>query len=545
MGSKSGADTLAPFRKLSPLYNLTGISPSKALLGTPPKEPVPTDPNAIGAAQTGTNVSTAIANALLGQVNQKGPGGSLNYSQTGDFDWTDPSSGKVYKIPRFTATTELSQTGQQTQDQIDRAGLNLAGTAADQAGRVRDTLSTPLDTNGLPARAQRDTQTAQYGADLDAPQYSTGGAPLPGTSSRAGLPQFQQLQQEAGLQTDYENDFSAGRKRVEDALYERLNPQLDRQRQMLDTSLANRGIKLGSAAYDRAIEENSKAANDARFGVIREGGAEQSRLAGLTRDEATFGNSARQQELSNRNSATSYGDDRAAQRYSMDEAARQYGDERAVQMFGLGEDQRRYGDVMQGQRFADQAAIQARGDANTNNTFNQRQALLDAQDRSRAGGMEERLALRNQPINEISALLSGSQVNSPAFGNVGGTAQIPTTDIAGLFGQNNQQLQELYNQRLGQYNSNVGAAGSAVASLLPLIFASDERLKKNIKPVFGLGKHTVYEYHFKDEPDDAPKHRGAIAQEVEKIEPDAVIDTADGIKKVNYTKVFGLAREAA
>ena len=44
-----------------------------------PDAPQPTDPKETSAAQTGTNVSTAIANAMMGNVNQITPNGSLTY----------------------------------------------------------------------------------------------------------------------------------------------------------------------------------------------------------------------------------------------------------------------------------------------------------------------------------------------------------------------------------------------------------------------------------------------------------------------------------
>lgn len=49
----------------------------------------------------------------------------------------------------------------------------------------------------------------------------------------------------------------------------------------------------------------------------------------------------------------------------------------------------------------------------------------------RAQAANELSAERNQPINEITALMSGGQVNQPQFGNTP-TTQVAGTDIAGL-----------------------------------------------------------------------------------------------------------------
>jgi len=76
----------------------------------------PTPPNPIDTARaaTGTNVATAVANANLQNINQVTPGGSLTYSNSGNFAWTDPTTGQAYSIPQFTATQTLTPYGQAT-----------------------------------------------------------------------------------------------------------------------------------------------------------------------------------------------------------------------------------------------------------------------------------------------------------------------------------------------------------------------------------------------------------------------------------------------
>ena len=64
-------------------------------------------------------------------------------------------------------------------------------------------------------------------------------------------------------------------------MYSRLNPQMERARASLETTLANRGIRPGSEAYDRAMRNMGETENDARMQVILNSGQEQSRMAGL------------------------------------------------------------------------------------------------------------------------------------------------------------------------------------------------------------------------------------------------------------------------
>ena len=68
-----------------------------------------------------------------------------------------------------------------------------------------------------------------------------------------------------------------------------------------------------------------------------------------------------------------------------------------------------------------------------------------------------------------------------------------------------------------------------------LIGLSDRRSKKDIKKVGAIGELPVYEYRYKGE--SGPKHTGFMAQDVEKRNPDAVIDTG-GFKLVDYGKAL-------
>lgn len=105
-----------------------------------PSAPAPPDPMKTAAAQTGTNIGTAIANNTMGMVNQVTPDGSLTYSQTGTYNYTDPYTGESYDLPTYTATTALSEMGQQIKGQNDQTQLNLAQTGAQQSGFLKDYL---------------------------------------------------------------------------------------------------------------------------------------------------------------------------------------------------------------------------------------------------------------------------------------------------------------------------------------------------------------------------------------------------------------------
>lgn len=78
---------------------------------------------------------------------------------------------------------------------------------------------------------------------------------------------------------------------------------------------------------------------------------------------------------------------------------------------------------------------------------------------SRAQAAQEALTNRNQPLNEIAALMSGSQVSQPNFV---GTPQsnVAPVDYTGLVNNNYQGQMAAYNAKVGSQNALFGALGS-------------------------------------------------------------------------------------
>lgn len=165
---------------------------------------------------------------------------------------------------------------------------------------------------------------------------------------------------------------------------------------------------------------------------------------------------------------------------------------------------------------------------NLKNAFmtNQSDAYNSANVQNYNTALQSQLALRNQPLNEISALAGGSQLQSPQFANTN-SPQIAGTDVAGI-------TQNGYNQQMQQYGQNQSTLGglfSAGASLIPLF--SDIRLKTNIKRI---GQHPIgvgiYEY---DRVDTGAHETGVIAQELLLVAPHMVDSTSPtGMLRVHY-----------
>ena len=124
-------------------------------------------------------------------------------------------------------------------------------------------------------------------------------------------------------------------------------------------------------------------------------------------------------------------------------------------------------------------------------------------------------ALGMTPYGSNTQQTAPSSAN-PAMAGIGGA--LAGAQLSGMLG----------------YGSGVGALGGAALGLL-----SDEDEKENIKklgmdPDSGL---PMYTYNYKDDPKNAPKRFGPMAQDVEKVYPDAV--KTIGGKKVIMNMGFG------
>ncbi|TCN29104.1 endosialidase-like protein [Sinorhizobium americanum] len=414
----------------------------------------------------------------MGNVKQVTPDGSLSYSYTTQ-KWTDPLSGNVYDLPVATATQNLSEMQQKIKDQNDVASLNLATLATSQSSRLNDLLGKPMNISK---------------------------APVAGDPSKLRLPQYQQFAAGPKLQTSignagditrsYETDFDTST--YENALMARLNPQLERDRAALETRLANQGLQPGSEAYNRAIDEAGRTSNDARIAAVLNAGQEQTRLANVANQKASFENAAQ------------------AQAYGQALQNADFGNNANQQMYQNGQSATAANNALQDQ------------------SFNAQQAQINAQNTARSNYLNEQYASRNQPINEIAALLSGAQVTSPNFVQTQGQS-IQPVDYAGLVQQN-------YQNQMAAYNARQQAGGNLLDSLLGFLPKSDRRAKKNIEKVGRLKGHNLYEFQYKGEPTSGPKHIGVMAQEVEKTRPEAVLRGADGMRRVDYGRLFAAGR---
>lgn len=442
------------------------------------QQPAPPDPVVTANAQTASNKETAIAQTGLNAQNQVTPFGNLTYAETGK--WSDGT-------PRFTATTTLTpaqqrllETGQGTQQRLAEIGQS-------QSQKLGAVLADPFNTNGLPSGGTASSVTApNYSQYSDGPTLNT-------TGGDGG-----DIQRSLGV-----NDYSADRSKVEQALFARLNPQIERDRAALETRLSQQGIRLGSEAYKTAFDDFERNVNDARLATVLGAGEEQNRLQSLALNAGNFGN--------------------AAQRQAYEQSLANAG----------------FGNAAQQQMFDNRNATTGANNALADKRFANSQTLFNLRNTERNQALNERLTTRNQALNENIGLATGTQITQPGFVATPQTG-VGGVDVAGIH-------QNAYNANLDSYNrqqsdlmGGLFGLGRAAIGVLPWsTMFSDKRLKEDIEKEGELPDGTnVYSYRYKA---GGPRQTGVMAQEVEETHPETVKTHESGYRMVDYRKLLAEA----
>ncbi len=160
---------------------------------------------------------------------------------------------------------------------------------------------------------------------------------------------------------------------------------------------------------------------------------------------------------------------------------------------------------------------------------------MDASRRQQA--ISELLAKRQTPINEITALMSGSQVSNPF--SVPGYAQNAQVAPAPLFAAANQAgdwTSDMYNAQAAQAgNLQSGLFNLGGSAIMGAGMASDRRTKRGIQRIgthaLGIG---IYSFRYRSRKWGKGHFIGVMADEVLQVKPEAVSRHPDGYLLVHY-----------
>jgi hypothetical protein len=160
---------------------------------------------------------------------------------------------------------------------------------------------------------------------------------------------------------------------------------------------------------------------------------------------------------------------------------------------------------------------------------------------ARTQALQEAAYLRNEPLNMLNALRTGSQVTGPTYINAPQQATTVGPDLlTAAQAQGQYSLGDFNARQASQSGFNQGLMGLGGTLGAAYLMGSDPRMKENIKPI-GVMENglTIYSFEYKDEFKNHEYcghgvHVGVMADEVEQVFPYAVKTLDDGYKVVDY-----------
>lgn len=423
------------------------------------KSDAPAPPDYLGAANAQAAASKEVTNIQnwANRPTQNTPWATTSWNTSAA---VDPATGQP--VTQWTQNTTLAPGLQEALDnqiglQNDRSQL-----ASSFMGRVANEYGQPFDYSQMPDFAMANapqnlgTRTADYSRGL-----TTGfnfGGPLP------------------QINEGY-------RDQVANQLMQKMQPVHDYQTRGLETKLANQGLRPGSEAYNRAMNQLGQQQAAERYNALDASGNEAQRLFNMQMQTAQTGFNQNMQGAQFNNQAL-------GQASALDIARMNAQNQALAQQYGLN---------------AQQAAAQ-----------NQlRQAMI-----------AEQAQRRGMSLNEMNALLTGQQVAMPQMPGFNTAQRSEAPNILGATQMGYDAALGAANAQNASWNNLLGAG----AQLGSAFMFSDRRLKSNLKRVgthqIGVG---IYEYTMMGMP-----QRGVIAQEVQAVRPDLVKRHANGFLMVNY-----------
>ena len=284
---------------------------------------------------------------------------------------------------------------------------------------------------------------------------------------------------------------------------------------------------LGIAGFQNQAQAQQFSQNQA---ALQAQNAAQAQNYSQLLNNAQFNNQAALQaaQLQNQTQAQQFAQNQAAQQAQNAAQAQLFGQNMAKAEFANQAAQGMFGASLQNAALQNQAAQAEYQQALQSGQF---------QNQTAAQALAQEQALQQNPINMLNAVRTGQQLQVAQMPQVGVSQPGQLANWQGPDMLGAAQAQGQYNQ--GIYNAKSAANSQLMSSLigaggaLGAAAISDIRLKKNIvrlgtHKTLGIGLY-IWDYIWGE------KGAGVMAQELEKVMPEAVITMPDGYKAVNYS----------
>jgi len=367
----------------------------------------PAAPNYAEAAkaQGVANVETARVQAQLGNPNVYSPYGNQTVTYQGD-------------TPTITQT--LTPQAQETLNAQQKVQTDLANLGSQGVATAQNVLDKPFTFGGPSVQ----TSLGQFNPLQSAPSAGQYGLAQGGVNA----PTLQSSLDLSGVAKMPVNAGTTG----QEAIMSRLEPSLARNRVSTETQLVNQGLRPGTEAYDNAIKLLGQQENDQRTQAV---------LQGIGLDTSAN-----------------------AQGYGQALTSGQFGNQAQLSGFGAGVQNQQLGNQAIAQNYGQGLTSTQAQNAQVAQQFNQAQQAAQFGNTAQQQSLAQAIQGRQMPLNEITALMSGSQIQNPTFSPYQGV-NIQPAPIANATAQEGQFAQNTYNQQVASANAqnaglySLGGAG--------------------------------------------------------------------------------------
>ena len=364
---------------------------------TPPPAP---DYAAAAKSQGTANLESAVATSKLSNPNIYGPLGNQTVSYGTGADQYTPTIRQTL-TPNAQATLEAQQGVERSLAELGQQGV----------GQAKTILGTPFNAN-LPGI---NTNISGSVNPVNQSVFTAGNA-----QGSIGGPNLQQGIDTSGIAAMPVNAGMTGQQ----AIMSRLEPQLTQNEGMTRNRLANQGLVPGGEAYNNEMRVMGQNRNDLELQAAAQGNNLQAAMNQQGFDQA--------------------------------QARGQFGNEAQLAQFNAGLQNAGLGNTAINQNFNNQLAAQTAQNAAAAQNYNQQLGLAQFGNTAQQQSLDQQLALRNQPLNQITGLMSGSQIQMPQFQGYTGANVAAAPIYQGVSDQYNAAMQQYGIQ---QQNANSGMGG--------------------------------------------------------------------------------------
>lgn len=457
-----------------------------------PSPPPPPDYRGAAVEQGAANEAVARLQGRMNNPNIYGPLGSQTVT------WGSPTNENADQATVTQNLTPAAQATLDAQQNVQRGLANLGTQGLTQASGI---LGQPFQPN-VPGLQTSISQPVVQDAPTAGAYGLAGGGPgapqlqqaVGGYGSVAAGPNLGLYGQAGGvgagsaLQSGINTSglaampVSAGMT-GQQAITSRLEPDIVREQAALQNRLINQGLRPGGEAYGAEMDISNRAATDRRLQAAAQGigldlAAQQqgfgqaAQQAGLYNQamQNQFGMGVTGQQLANQ--AIGQNQQAALQQQAAINAAQgqiynqalgagQFGNQAALARFGAGQSAQQAANQAIGQNFGQ--GLQAQGAQNAAAAQRFNEGLQGAQfgNTAQQQALAQQLMLYQQPLNQITALMSGSQMQMPQFQGYQGSSVAPPP----LFGAAQATGQGAMDQ-YGIQSANVNAANAGMYAML-------------------------------------------------------------------------------